>query len=200
MLWWIWILQLQGFWRQKLLFLFCSYTWQLLALCLLTFIDVIHFYVNDAALTIARGSTSAHQTSVQAKLWHFKMVKKLLLLFDVNLLLAYFYGKKNFFHSVSGLAELHTCLVWGFRLNFIFVGVGTGNFNIVEAHARFNSEVAEKHLCFYGASFHHWVMGTLAVECLCEVTHPRGVKPGFLSLSTARGKFLISYKIFCDSC
>lgn len=149
MLWWIWISQLQGFCRQKLLFLFCSYTWQLLALCLLTFIDVIHFYVNGAALTIVRTSTSAHQTSIQAKLWHFKMVKKVLLLFYVNLLLARFYGKKRvFFPSVSGLAELHTCLVQGFRLNFVFVRVGTGNFNIVEACARFNSGVAQKHLCF----------------------------------------------------
>lgn len=147
MLWWIWISQLKGFWRQKLLFLFCSYTWQLLVLCLLTFIDVIHFYVNGAALTIPRNSTSAHQTSVQAKLWHLKMVKKLILLFYGNLLLACFYGKKKKISPVHQDSH-NTCLVQGFRLNFIFVGVGTGNFNIVEACARFNSEVAEKHLCF----------------------------------------------------
>lgn len=105
-----------------------------------------------------------------------------------------------FFSCVSGVPELHTCLVQGFRLNFVFVDIGTGNFNIVGACARFNSEVAQKHLCFYGACLHHWVMGTQAVECLCKVAHPRGIKPVFLSLSTARGKFLISYKIFCDSC
>lgn len=57
--------------------------------------------------------------------------------------------KREFFFSrLSGCTELHTCLVQGFILNFIFVGFGTGNFNIVEACARFNSEVAEKHLCF----------------------------------------------------
>lgn len=61
-------------------------------------------------------------------------------------------------------------------------------------------EVAEKHLCFYRVSFHHCVISTLAIECLCKVAHPRGIKPGFLSRSTASGKFLISCKSFCDSC
>lgn len=85
------------------------------------------------------------------------MVKELPLLFYVNLLLACFYGTQEtkFSFYQDRLTELHTCLVEGFRLNLIFVGVGTGNFNIVEAHARFRSEVAEKHLRFYGASFHH---------------------------------------------
>lgn len=53
-----------------------------------------------------------------------------------------------FFSHVWGYTEFHTCLVQGFRLNFVFVGFGIGNFNIVEACARFNREVAEKHLCF----------------------------------------------------
>lgn len=176
MLWWVWISQLRRFWRQELSFSFCSYTWRLLALCLLTFIDVIHFYVNGAALSIVRTSSSAHQTSIQANSWHFlRIVKMLLLLFHVNLLFMCLYGKKEIFLSVSKLAELRTCLVEGFILNFISVGVSIGNFNFAEAHPSFYSEVVEEHLCFCGVSFHHWIMSILAVPCAFAKSHTQRV-------------------------
>lgn len=115
--------------------------------------------------------------------------------------LCVFMAKRNFFFSsVSRLAELHTCLAGGFILNFLSVGVGTGNFSFAKAHPSFYSEVVGKHLCFCEVSFHHWVEYSGSCVCLCKVPHPKTIKPCFLSFTTARGKFLISCKILCDSC
>lgn len=54
----------------------------------------------------------------------------------------------------SGAIGLQACLVQ-FLLNFISVGVGTGNFGFAESCVNFHSEVEGNHLCFTGVCFNH---------------------------------------------
>ena len=176
MLWWVWISQLRGFWRQELSFLFCFYTWQLLALCLLTFIDVIHFYVNGAALSIVRSSTSAHQTSVQANYdASSKWLKSCLYCLMSILCLCVFMIKRDFLECIRTSRSSHLLSRRIYAWFYFFVGVGTGNFNFAEAPARFHSEVVGKHLCFCGASFYHRIMSILAVVCAFTKSHTQRV-------------------------